>query len=269
MLNVCLVGIDGLRFDMAFESELAPNLSALANAGYKRDLTMEVPTISGPGWSSILTGAEHSEHMVIDNHFVGSRLGLFPDFLSLAFYKDQRIKTLAAAGWPPLVDPAYEHPVISRRPEQELIGLHRLVVRDGETYGYLLADQQVVDAACHIIAEWGPNMSFVYLCGVDEAGHIYGGLSDEYRAAVRRADAHLGTVVRTIKWRMAEFGETWVIGVTTDHGHLDDGGHGGGEAIERASFFVVNGLGSDIPKPPEAMAPTNIASYLLSIRGLD
>ena len=58
---------------------------------------------------------------------------------------------------------------------------------------------------------------------VDDAGHHFGGLSKEYDAAVRRADAEIAGVLAEV-----DLARDLVI-FTADHGHLDRGGHGGTE----------------------------------------
>nr|WP_197059341.1 alkaline phosphatase family protein [Cryobacterium sp. MLB-32] len=158
-----LIGIDGLIIDRALKSTAAPHLSDFVNQGLYAPMTMEVPTISGPGWSSILTGATHSEHSVFDNSFHGHTLGRNADLLSRAYFADQSVTTYAASGWPPLVDPVSVGPVISNRVEQQNAGVHKIIVRDGETYGYRRADTEVADISRLYLNQGGPDASFVYL----------------------------------------------------------------------------------------------------------
>lgn len=266
----CLIGIDGLIIDLALRSGAAPNLSAFIEQGRFAPMTMEVPTISGPGWSSILTGATHAEHNVFDNTFHGHTLGRNADLLSRAYFADQSVTSYVASGWPPLADPAGPGPVISPRLDQQTAGVHKVVVRDGERYGYRRADTEVTDVS-RLYLGGGPDASFVYLGEVDEAGHVFGGASEEYLVAVSRVDAHLGTLLHTISARAAQHDEDWLVGITTDHGHLAAGGHGGNEDVVRSSFFAVARWGSG-EKPwrpdglslPESMRPEQIAPYLLA-----
>lgn len=66
-----------------------------------------------------------------------------PRFLTRAAVAHPMMKTVAASSWPPLVDPAGPGPVIATRNDQIISCHHRLVVRDGETYGYRLADSEI------------------------------------------------------------------------------------------------------------------------------
>ena len=101
--------------NMAF---LRSHMIRILNNGSSAEMTMEVPTISGPGWSSILTGTTHAQHGVQDNTFRGNRLYECPDFLTRAAVAHPMMKTVAASSWPPLVDPAGPGPVIATRNDQ-------------------------------------------------------------------------------------------------------------------------------------------------------
>ncbi|MGT2425741.1 alkaline phosphatase family protein [Amnibacterium kyonggiense] len=264
-LHLLLVGIDGLRLDLATEDR-APHLHGLIARGELTRMTMPAPTISGPGWATLLTGASHAEHGVVDNTFVGSRLAAIPDLLSRAFFADPARTTFAAAAWPPLVDPAGVGPVIHTRDEQRRAERHRVVVRDGETYGYRTTDAEIADFAVAGLFAAGPDASFVYWSGVDEAGHVHGAVGAEYAAAITRTDAHLGRLLQVVEHR-ASAGERWLVAVTTDHGHLDGGGHGGAEPEVVASFVARAAWNAPLAGWPAAIDPTELTPRLLAALG--
>ncbi len=263
--HILLVGIDGLRLSVARRLAVAPTMQRLIEEGSLHGMRMEVPTWSGPGWSSILTGRTHAEHGVRDNSFVGHRLYRYPDLLSLAFYRDQTTRTFAAASWPPLVAPDDLGPVIHQRREQQMAGLHRVIARDGETYGYRTTDSEVADAAVAQLSQGGFDVGFVYFCGVDEAGHVYGLLGEEYPAAITRVDRYLGRLVEEVRRRQAG-GERWLVAVVTDHGHRTEGGHGGATEAERASFVLSWSPSGRVPDWPERIEPHEVAGLLLEAR---
>lgn len=265
MPHLLLVGIDGLRLDVLDLGHL-PALARML-AGERTAMTMPVPTISGPCWSTLLTGASVVEHGVVDNTFVGSRLDGIPDLLSRAAAVDPHRTTFAAAGWPPLVDPAGPGPVIRARDAARRAELHRVVVRDGETAGHRSADGEVAEAAVAALRDAGPDVAFVYLGEVDEAGHRSGARSPEYAAAAERVDAHLGRLLQAVDRRAAGTGEAWVVAVTTDHGHLDEGGHGGGEPQVTVSFVARIGSGTDPRLWPDRIAPEELTPRLLADLG--
>lgn len=271
-VKTLIVGIDGLRIDDALSGDAMPRLARLASDGSFAHLTMEVPTISGPGWSSLLTGAPHAAHGVFDNSFHGHTLASSADVLSRAYFADQSTTTFAASGWPPLVDPSGPGPVIATRDDQRRTGTHRVIVRDGETYGYRWADAEITAWALLALDAGAPDVSFVYLGEVDEAGHLYGGISSEYAAAMARVDAHLGRILARVGERAREHGEAWQVAVTTDHGHLDEGGHGGDEPVVRRSFLAAAeiraGGVAELPIP-EGTAPHDVADLVVSWRRKD
>lgn len=261
MTKICLIGIDGLRLPIGLEA--SSTLAEFAEQGSRADLVMEVPTLSGPGWSSLLTGTTHAEHGVKDNTFTGHRLWNHPDLLSRAFYKNQATTTFAAASWPPLVDPAGVGPVIHTRIEQQRAEQHRVIVRDGETHGYRATDADIAVWAEKALL-LGVDVSFVYFCGVDEAGHLFGPLGPEYRAAIAQVDRHIQTLVQAVQRRSVGLGEDWLMVVVTDHGHVDEGGHGGDSAVERSSFALARRFGGGALDWPAEFAPHELTDILLS-----
>ena len=263
--KILLIGIDGLNLVTALTPGCAPTLSSLHAQGYFTNLTVDAPTYSGPGWSTLLTGSTHAQHGVKDNSFTGHKLLHRPDLLSLAYYQDQSTTTFAAAGWPPLVDPAGHGPVIHERREQQKAYRHRVIVRDGETYGYTVADAEIQSATMYAIEKHGPDVSFVYFCGVDEAGHAFGAVGDEYRDAITRIDTYLENLLTAVQARSTE-NEPWLVVITTDHGHVDAGGHGGDSPPERASFVIARGFGRSNPVWPSQFEAQELTPLLLAER---
>ncbi|MCT1656594.1 MULTISPECIES: alkaline phosphatase family protein [Brevibacterium] len=266
---ILLLGIDGCRLSITAEDGIAPHLSRLQAAGRLHGMTMVPPTMSGPGWASILTGSTHEQHGVGGNDFIGHRLYSRPDLLSRAFYADQSTTTFAAAGWPPLIDPNGLGPVIHQRLEQQWAGQHRIIARDGETHGYVRVDAEIADYAAAMLAgAQAADVSFVYFCDVDETGHLYGLMGEEYRQAISRVDAHLGRIAAAIEQRAAEHGEDWLVVIVTDHGHVDAGGHGGDTPEECASFVITWSPGGQdrLPDWPDAIAPHELCELILATR---
>ena len=264
--KILLVGIDGLLLKTAISSGRAPALSALKDAGFFSEMVIQPPTWSGPGWATLLTGSTHGEHGVTDNRFMGHRLLHRPDLLSLAFYQDQTTTTFAAAGWPPLVDPSGLGPIIHERREQQMAYKHRVIARDGETHGYQKADSEVAHAALYALTMAGPDVNFVYFCDADEAAHQHGVLGDHYLAAIERIDSHLAKLEQAVRDRSANFDENWLLVVTTDHGHIAAGGHGGDSDQERSSFVIAVGIGRGNPNWEIGMKPESLTRLILAER---
>jgi predicted AlkP superfamily pyrophosphatase or phosphodiesterase len=264
--KILLVGIDGLILKTALNSGRAPMLKSLMESGYFTPLTMDAPTLSGPGWSTLLTGSSHAQHAVVDNRFSGHNLLYCPDLLSRAYYMDQSTTTFAAAGWPPLVDPAGVGPVIHERREQARAHLHRVIARDGETYGYEKVDAEIATVAVFAMEKFGPDVSFVYFCDADEAGHSHGAIGSHYVQAIGRVDSHIMRLHSAIEDRVSRYKEEWLIVLTTDHGHVEEGGHGSDSPEERASFVIAKGIGRPNPQWPTNFAPEELAALILDER---
>ena len=264
--RILLIGVDGVRWDIAAEQEVGSTLQKLAGEGHWFSMHMEVPTISAPGWASILTGSTHAEHGLRDNSCVGGRTWNCPDFLSQAFYRDQSTRTFAAAGWPVLVDPSGLGPIIHPRIEQQYAGLHRVIARDGETYGYERIDAEIADFTLAAVRSGSFDVGFMYCCSVDDAGHVYGLMGSEYRKAIQSVDQHIERVVSAVEQRATNYDEDWLIVVTTDHGHVDEGGHGGSSERERESWVIAWSPTGSLPCWPSEIEPHKLASLILAER---
>ena len=269
--HLLIIGIDGARWDIVAEEGVGTRLASLAREGTWHRMTMEAPTISAPGWGTILTGSTHAEHGLRDNSCVGGRTWNRPDVLSKAFYRDQSTRTFAAAGWPVLVDPAGLGPIIHPRVEQQYAGLHNVIVRDGETYGYQRIDAEIADITFAKLGVEGAgfDVGFTYFCDVDDAGHVHGLGGEPYRDAIRRVDGHVSRVIEAVEKRFNEQGEDWLVVVTTDHGHRDEGGHGGESDRERESWVVAWAPNGVTPAWADEILPHELCAMMIDAREIE
>ncbi|WP_336559573.1 alkaline phosphatase family protein [Streptomyces brasiliscabiei] len=251
--KVLVVGMDGLRLDVLTRTPAAAPIlhGLLASGAYGSSLlpygevdgqaeggpsTSMAYTDSGPGWSSVLTGVWPDRHGVTGNDFTGADYARHPDFLSRAAAARPGLRTAAAVSWPELVLRGTLGPGVGTR-----------VWFDGESDGYESADHVVARTAVRWLTEGDPDVLFVYFGATDEAGHTTGPLSPAYDRALLAQDAHLGRLLDAIATRRSDPGradEHWTVLVTTDHGHLDTGGHGGATRAEREIFVVLAELGA-------------------------
>ena len=262
--KVLLIGIDGLLLHRAINSGRASSLKALYEDSYYAEMTVDLPTVSGPSWTTLLTGTTQKVHNVIDNDYKNHNLAAAPDLLTQARVLKPEIVTYAAAGWPPLIDPSDVGPVIRPRVEDQDSGKHSIFVRDGETHGYEKVDLEVAEDAVATIDRIGPDLSFVYFCGADEAGHLHGTVEGPYFEAIERIDTLVAKMYQSVQKRQQEFDENWLIVITTDHGHRDEGGHGGDSEQERASFVIAHAIGTPHPSWPADIKPEELVRHILS-----
>lgn len=150
--------------------------------------------------------------------------------------------------------------------EQQFAGLHNVIVRDCETLGYERIDAEIASIAIAALRQEGFDAGFVYFGDIDDADHIFGLPGEEYRDAIRRVDAHVKNVLAEISRRIDELREDWLVGITSDHGHLDEGGHGGTTDRGRESWTITWRLHGELPKWTEEIAPHELAELMLAER---
>jgi hypothetical protein len=259
-----VVGLDGVREDR-LASARVPVLRGLARRGMSGSGWLHAPpeavTSSAPGWATILTGRWPGRHGVTSNDLDPAGADRRPDLLGLARAGRPGLRTLAAAGWAPLVGPDRGGPLVGGAQRRLLLAAPDPATRD----------RLVVDAAAAALAGGEVDLAFVHLDQVDAAGHA-AGVGAEYAAAIEAADAELGRLLAAVEPRA---GEDWLVVVTTDHGQADDGGHGAGTEPERRWWVVAAGgalpAGSTAAEPrPVDVAPTVLAHFGVStVDGMD
>ena len=235
--KVLVFGIDGLRSD-AFVAGRTPHLDGLMAAGIST-LEAEIigprdsgsDTISGPAWSSILTGVWADKHGVTDNQFEHPQYGEFPDFFTRIEAVRPDALTASFVSWPKI------HQFIVNGADVDEVHLPE----DGD-YGE--GDQQVASAAVRLLRERDPDAHFVYFGNVDEAGHRVGYHPETsgYMAALEAADALVGKVLAAVRGRASYAREDWLILVCTDHGGQGTGHSGGHDDPQvRLTPLIVSG----------------------------
>ena len=232
--KVLLIGLDGIRVDILAKAH-TPHIDALIAQGTFSDTAQtRMPTVSGPGWSSMTIGVWADKHGVMGNDFSDNDYATYPDFLTRLEQIDPAFNTLAVMVWPPLGTTASGGPMISDAIDVKLN-------IEGDSLGYGPADSLAVVAAVAQLANEDPDAAFVYLGNTDVIGHETSSLSPEYQAAIETADAHVGALVAALKQRPTYAEEDWLILMSTDHGRRDDGGHGGDSPQERRIFYLASG----------------------------
>jgi predicted AlkP superfamily pyrophosphatase or phosphodiesterase len=232
--KVILIGIDGVRPDALAEVP-TPNIDALIVKGAFSDRARTgLPTVSGPGWSSMLIGVWPEKHGVLNNNFRTNRYGEFPDFLTRIEQTRPELSTFVVADWMPLVAENAGGPLFGEAPDVK-------IVLNGYELGWAEADRQSVMAAVEYLETAEPDAMFVYLGNPDETSHEARSIGDEYRDAIALADRHVGLLADAIRARPTYAEEDWLILVCTDHGRRPDGGHGGDSEVERTIFYLASG----------------------------
>jgi|GEM_PF-2034129 len=247
--RVLVIGIDGARVDSLLAAE-TPNLDRLANEGaysYSAQCSLGQPTVSGPDWSSLLTGVWANKHSVSNNSFTAPNYGAYPHFFSRLRQARPDAYLATIVNWSPI------NTIILTNESFKLSGL---------------SDSRVAtEAACHLRSA-GPDVLFLHFDNMDATGHASGFHPGNvnYLAAFNQLDAQIGTVLEAVRQRETELGEEWLVCVVSDHGGTAGGSHGGQSPDELNVPFFLNGCAvvpGQLPSPIENvdLMPT-ILTYL-------
>jgi len=266
---VLVVGVDGVRYDLLGPA-VAPSVRALGQAGFLAPVPVgeDTPTWSGPCWATIATGTGVAGHGITGNDLTGHRLADHPDFVTTAT-RAGLPTLLAVSGWPPLALAEDGGPLFAEATTREFTPVPRAslawaaAAQDGLA-AWDAADEATTARAAAILAGQAPRVSFVYLGAVDYAGHATGA-GDAYRAALRDADRRVGRLVAAV--RSLPSGPAWTIVVLTDHGHLDQGGHGGREPEVATAWAAAAGPGIAPGGPPLITRQEEVAPLVLAAAG--
>ncbi|MBB6634677.1 alkaline phosphatase family protein [Cohnella thailandensis] len=219
--KVIMVVLDGLRYDSA--RRYLGYLEHLVEQGAAacRQVRSELPSLSRPLYEVLLTGTPAVRNGITANPIArrSRELSLF----HLA--ADGGLTTAAAAyhwvselynsaPFNPLTD---RHQYDMNKPIQNGI----FYFEDSYPDSHLFSDAEYLRGACN------PDFLYIHSMNIDYAGHLHGGESKEYAAAVRTADTLLAMLVP--QWTE----EGYLVIVTSDHGMSADGQHGGTDPEER------------------------------------
>jgi predicted AlkP superfamily pyrophosphatase or phosphodiesterase len=245
--------IDGIPADV-IEKLNTPTIKAIAKeggfvhaiAGGEKDGYSQTPTISAVGYNTVLTGTWVNKHNVWDNdiaepnyhystifRFVkeadpSKKIAIFSTWL------DNRTK-LVGDNLPETGSIKFDYAFDGL----ELDTLHYPHDKNADYIKYI--DDTVSTVAGDYIKTNGPDLSWVYLEHTDDMGHQHGD-SPQFYDAVEAADKRIKKVWDAIQYRKQNFGEDWLIIVTTDHGRDPKTGHnhGGQSDRERLSWIATN-----------------------------
>jgi len=226
--KVLLIGIDGFRPDV-LPIARTPNLDRLiADGCYTDQATTTEVTVSGPAWSSFLTGVWPDKHGVHDNTFEGADYVTYPHFFARLKEARPDAFTVSALDWIPL--------------DQHIVATAGTDVRfvwDYEDGG----DEKVVAAAVEALTDHDPDIVFVYFADLDVAGHEHGYHpgAPGYVAELQEIDGQVGHLIDAVHRRPTFADEDWLILVGSDHGGTIDGSHGRDIPLHRNVPLIVSG----------------------------
>jgi hypothetical protein len=244
--HVLLIGTDGTNMskilEYAYDNPDSGFRAVMADGVTGTTSLIGHTTISGPSWSTILTGVWDDKSGVINNLFDPEPYTKWPTVINLLEYElGDNVKTAVVADWKYINDIADA----GGYPADENV---YIAYNDDE--GWEAADDAVAAKTIELINATGAGEStfiFSYQVAVDEEGHLHGGGSPEYRDAVINTSENIKSILDAVDAWEAATGEEWTVIVTTDHGHQQSQGlgHGFQSPNETSSFIIFDLEGDD------------------------
>lgn len=220
--KLLFIGIDGCRPDALIAAH-TPHIDSVIATGavnYDAQIKEGQITVSGPGWSSMLTGVWADKHQVFDNDFASPNLEQYPVFFQRLREVHPDVYIVSVVNWKPI--------------NQSIID-----GADEELYGN---DEQVGQLAAEALSNPNLDVLFAAFDEVDGAGHkyTYGPAVKDYLSQIEKTDESIGKILQALHARPTYQDENWLILITTDHGGIDKG-HGGNTPEEKTIFLIVSG----------------------------
>lgn len=237
--KVLIIGTDGTRLD-ALEKAKTPNIDRLIERGtlFRGTKILDPAratkpdTVSGPGWSNILTGVWPDKHGVMDNKFQGSQYEKFPHFFVRLKEGRPGARTASFSSW----DPIHQRIVAGADVSKDSL--------PNDKGDWAEADIESTKSCLEELKSNDPTAVVLYLGQVDETGHAHGfhPLVEKYIEAIERMDGHVGEVTAALEARPTFKDEEWLVIVCTDHGGRATN-HGGGHEYPEITetFLIVSG----------------------------
>ncbi len=183
-----------------------PNLNRLRAEGEDISARSEFPTFSGPNLVAQASGIEPAASGILSNGF--------PDEVALdSVFRRAKLAGLRTA-------------IMTTDPDYTLAA----------TYASWADETRISDQ--ELEPPPGAHLVLAHAAYVDWAAHDYGVHAPKFRAALTRADDMIGRIAASVDPSHE------AIVVTSDHGNLDEGGHGGTEREVMRIPIVVWGAGA-------------------------
>jgi len=220
--RVVFVLIDALRNDTSHKPDVMPFLNELRQQAAVATMHSRPPSYSEPGYTVLLTGAWPD---VSDGPTINLDYAQIPTFtqddLFSASHRAGLKTAVSGYNW-------FEKLIPQKAVDASFY-------TPGEDQA---ADRQVVDAALPWLKDAGYQLVLIHIDQVDYSGHHEGGPQDpRWDAAAGRADDLLRQIAATL-----DLSKDTLL-VVSDHGQIDQGGHGGQDPVVLVEPFVLAGAG--------------------------
>lgn len=217
--KVLIIGLDGCRPDALLAGN-TPNLKRLADEGiFSWNAQSEIRTISGPAWTSLLTGVHSEKHRVYDNNFK-FRNKSYKTIYSILKEMDPNLRVVAHSHWKPIITKIFEKGLLKSKSSGKDLKMTQNLIKD-------------------INSNIG-DLYFIQFDDIDAAGHKYGYSvkSKKYVECIEERDKMVGEIMIAVNDHCNN--EDWLVCVVSDHG---GSGHGHGKPIldDLTIIFIIWG----------------------------
>jgi len=245
--SMVIVLIDALRYDTSMNSDVMPFLNQLRDEGASAMMHSRPPSYSQPGYTVLLTGAwpDLSDGPALTLDYAEIPTLTQDNIFSAANHSDL-LTAISGFNWFEKLIP------------QQAVSMRFYTAGEDQ-----VADRQVTDAALPWLAAGQYQLVLIHLDQVDYAGHHEGGPIDpRWNAAATRVDELLKEIATAMDLRQ----DTLL--VISDHGQIDQGGHGGQDPIVLLEPFVMVGRGV-IPGKYGDIQMVDVAPTIAAILGMN
>jgi predicted AlkP superfamily pyrophosphatase or phosphodiesterase len=220
-----IISVDGLRPDLALRAD-TPNIHKLLDAGsFSLWARTTAESVTLPSHTSMLTGVPPVKHTIQWNDDLPLFYRVYPAYPTIfELAKKAGFTTAMAAG------------------KSKFIILAKPKTLDWQ---YVPTETKIddIDVAAQAVAmilDHEPDVMFIHLPGVDNAGHAYGWSSPQQMTAIAQADQCIGLILAALDERHLR-DETFII-VTADHGGAG-WSHGPDDPRSRHIPWIADGPG--------------------------
>lgn len=255
--HVIIIGVDGMSPDGVMKADSPIMHDMMKKGSWSMHARGVLPTTSGANWASVIDGVGPEQHGVTSNDWQVGEFN-FPSSVT------------GSGGFFPSIFQV----LTDQHPEWEIGAIYHWT-GFGNLYDHRFVDYDVngkdedetTALAVAYIKAKRPNLLFVHLDHVDDAGHAFGHGTSQYYEAIAKADQLIGQIRQATV--AAGIADETVILITADHGGVGKG-HGGQSLAELEIPWIASGKvinsGLQLDLPINTFDTPSTAAWLLGVK---